>query len=433
MNFLVETKNEYTIQLINIISPHIYIGFDFIYNESKNLIQRGEESLILKTFQQFLKKIPMWNIDLIDNEVIRIKNNSKCEFLEDLVKAVVKSNIVLLGNNKIIDNEIENIISSINLNNFIHKCYIECARQFYISPYLFYHDLKPIDKKRNQRDCYEIIKQSIKEGIRKMLPVKLILKEYLGNDYNDNTMNLEKNISFEESENLKKIINIDLNRNKNNSSQDNKYSSKSEKCKNNSSQDNKYFSKSEKYKDNYSQDSKYFNKSEKYNKSIKNSENNKIDLMKNNENNVIDSNTENNVIDSNKNIENNIIELIKNNENNKIDSNKNTENNVIYSNKNNENENNIIDSIKNYENEYSDSNLFKNNVNNDDINNDIDNNSDSSEETIKLLSEIKKNILSKDDSGNDLYENVFTNDGINETENSNIRNRNNYFAKFNNI
>ena len=44
----------------------------------------------------------------------------------------------------------------IPMNKFIHKCYIECARQFYSSPYLFYHEIKSIDKKRNQRDSYDL-------------------------------------------------------------------------------------------------------------------------------------------------------------------------------------------------------------------------------------------------------------------------------------
>ena len=43
MNFLVETKNEYTIQLINILSPHIFEGFESIYLESKKIIKKGEE------------------------------------------------------------------------------------------------------------------------------------------------------------------------------------------------------------------------------------------------------------------------------------------------------------------------------------------------------------------------------------------------------
>ena len=81
MNFLVETKNEYTIQLINILSPHIYEGFESIYSESKKIIKKGEEKKLLKAFQQFIKRIPDWNTNLIDNETIRIRTASRCDFL----------------------------------------------------------------------------------------------------------------------------------------------------------------------------------------------------------------------------------------------------------------------------------------------------------------------------------------------------------------
>ena len=180
MNFLVETKNEYTIQLINILSPHIYEGFESIYSESKKIIKKGEEKKLLKAFQQFIKRIPDWNINLIDNETIRIRTASRCDFLHNLLKAVIKANIILLSNSNNTTNSksiIEKKYFDIPLNKFIHRCYVECARQFYNSPYLFYHDMRPIERKRNQRDCYDIIKSSIKEAIRKILPVQHILKD----------------------------------------------------------------------------------------------------------------------------------------------------------------------------------------------------------------------------------------------------------------
>merc|ERR1712227_799609 len=143
MNFLVETKNEYTIQLINILSPHIYEGFESIYNESKKIIKKGEE------------------------------------------KKVLKANIILLSNsnsNTYSKSVIEKKFLDIPLHKFIHRCYVECARQFYNSPYLLYHDIRPIERKRNQRDCYDIIKTGIKEAIRKILPVQHILDKYLGDN-----------------------------------------------------------------------------------------------------------------------------------------------------------------------------------------------------------------------------------------------------------
>ena len=214
MNFLVETKNEYTIQLINILSPHIYEGFESIYSESKKIIKKGEEKKLLKAFQQFIKRIPDWNTNLIDNETIRIRTASRCDFLHNLLKAVIKANIILLSNSNNTTNSksiIEKKYFDIPLNKFIHRCYVECARQFYNSPYLFYHDMRPIERKRNQRDCYDIIKSSIKEAIRKILPVQHILNKYLGDNLKFGVDEVDKPISAIESENLKEMISKDLN------------------------------------------------------------------------------------------------------------------------------------------------------------------------------------------------------------------------------
>jgi hypothetical protein len=223
MNFLVETKNEYTIQLINILSPHIFEGFESIYSESKKIIRKGEEKKVLKAFQQFIKRIPAWNTNLIENETIRIRTASRCDFLQNLLKAVIKANIILLSNsnsNSYNKSIIEKKYLDIPLNKFIHRCYVECARQFYNSPYLFYHDIRPIERKRNQRDCYDIIKTGIKEGIRKILPVQHILDQYLGSSLKLGNAEIDKPISAIESENLKQLISQDLNSGNENDLQD---------------------------------------------------------------------------------------------------------------------------------------------------------------------------------------------------------------------
>lgn len=211
MNFLVETKNEYTIQLINILSPHIFEGFESIYAESKKIIKKGEEKKILKAFQQFIKRVPSWNSNLIENETVRIKAASRCDFLHNLLKAVIKANIILLSNSRLEEINIEKKYLDIPLEKFVHRCYIECARQFYNAPYLFYHDIRPIERKKHQRECYDIIKQSIKEAIRKMLPVNHILDKYLGAKIEPVLIEVDKPLSKTETENLKDLVNYDLN------------------------------------------------------------------------------------------------------------------------------------------------------------------------------------------------------------------------------
>ena len=87
-NSLVEKKQEYTIQLINVLTPLIYEGLQSIYQE---VIKISTSDNILKNFQIFMQRIPKWNNEIINNETTRIINNTKSYlWLEDLIKATLK-------------------------------------------------------------------------------------------------------------------------------------------------------------------------------------------------------------------------------------------------------------------------------------------------------------------------------------------------------
>ena len=56
-NLLNDSKNEWSIRLMNIISSHIIDGFRAIFNESIELCDNNDEpEKYLMTFQNFLKK-----------------------------------------------------------------------------------------------------------------------------------------------------------------------------------------------------------------------------------------------------------------------------------------------------------------------------------------------------------------------------------------
>ena len=213
INFLVETKQEYTTQLINILTPIIYEGLQSIYQE---VLKISTSDNILKNFQLFMQRIPKWNNEMIHNETMRIMNNSKSyAWLEDLIKATLKANIIVLTYNPNISNQIKVdplLYQNIKIDDFIHKIYIECARELWNNPYLFYHNYPPIELKRNQRDSILLIKDCIKEAIRKLLPLKHILHIYLGEEMEigipDN--NFDKSISEIEGNNLNKLVKKDL-------------------------------------------------------------------------------------------------------------------------------------------------------------------------------------------------------------------------------
>ena len=67
---------------------------------------------------------------------------------------------------------------------FIHRCYTECGKDAHNNPYLFFHDIEPMDYKRNQIVVQTKIQEGITRAVRKILPISMILKEYLINSMN---------------------------------------------------------------------------------------------------------------------------------------------------------------------------------------------------------------------------------------------------------
>ncbi len=195
---IVEIKNEYTTFLINILTPSIYEFLVLIYSDASKLynqlreeaklnpaIQIGNTNDILKIFQKCLENVPSMTNDKLEKEYESIKIKSKCsDWFDDLVKAVIRSYIVLLtyrddknlGTNELIK---ERYFDKVNVLDFIHKCLIETAREFYNCPYLFWHEFDGLTKKANQQEALKKTRDCIIQGIRKMLPIKIILSEYL--------------------------------------------------------------------------------------------------------------------------------------------------------------------------------------------------------------------------------------------------------------
>ncbi len=194
---IADIKEEYTTFLIHIISPLIYEGIKSMYlkalEQEASYIQMSKDNVnvknpgVLKIFQHFLKNITSLNQNLIEAEMIRIRDSSKhADIFEKLIKAVVKSHIVLLTYNssgqqcKIVNEKLHEKIDS---KMFIHKIYIETARQVYDVPELFWHLGTTLETKKNQRECINIINQSISIAIKESIPMSDIITEYLKNDY----------------------------------------------------------------------------------------------------------------------------------------------------------------------------------------------------------------------------------------------------------
>ena len=74
---------------------------------------------------------------------------------------------------------------SSKVDHFIHKVYIEIAREFWKNPYLLQNIENKCDYQKNLNICEKLVEESLIKTIRSQLPVKHILQEYLGENYQE--------------------------------------------------------------------------------------------------------------------------------------------------------------------------------------------------------------------------------------------------------
>ena len=212
MNVLVEAKKEYTKQLISILTPQIYIGIQSIYKAAQKYCQESGDKNIWSKFQYLLARTPSWNQEKLDTEFKRIVNVTECDYIEDLLTAVFVSHTKVYSSIRL-----KKKSKTIELNvptgsHFMHKVYIECARSFWKCPFLYDTEFNKLDLQRNLIQAEKVIKEGIEETIRKMLPVKDVLKRYLGNDYNDDEEeeDITSDVSNQTKKNLRKLIKFEI-------------------------------------------------------------------------------------------------------------------------------------------------------------------------------------------------------------------------------
>lgn len=194
---IVDAKTIYTDYLLNVLSPIIYFGLKHIYKDAQNMeaqiveAEKVNPSIknpgVLILFQHFISALDKWTDATVEQETNRIRSASGCaDIFDDLIRAVIKSHIIVLtytASKKTCKIVQERLHEKVEIKAFIHCCYLECGKIFYDHPTLFYHDFSNSELKENERKIYQLIKIGIKNGIKRVLPMKQILNEYLSNDY----------------------------------------------------------------------------------------------------------------------------------------------------------------------------------------------------------------------------------------------------------
>lgn len=177
---LKDCRNEYTSLIMQVLTPCIYQGIQSIFDEANRLcIENDEDEKYLMTFQNFLRRVPKWNNEIIQKEVMRIQEESSCSYLEDLITCVHISQLKILTSMRVSSQQKKIDIDIPSMNNFIHMVYINASRKIYKNVYLYEMNVSPLTKQKNMRELELLIRESIIDSIRSSIPVEEILKSYL--------------------------------------------------------------------------------------------------------------------------------------------------------------------------------------------------------------------------------------------------------------
>ena len=177
-----EAKGEYTRQLCVYLVPCLESYFLELLDEAKVLA--ANPSKTLWHFQSLMQSIPDWNQDKVTKETDRIQADCKCDYLEDLLTAVFIAHTKVLSAIRLTTRQKKLQITIPKIDHFLHRVLSDSARSLWTNAYLF-AETNSIDKQKNLRQVSALLQESVLQGIRGLLPVKSILREYLNDDEDD--------------------------------------------------------------------------------------------------------------------------------------------------------------------------------------------------------------------------------------------------------
>ncbi len=176
-----DARAEYTKQLCVFLVPAYFQFFIELLEKSKQDMA-AQPKRALWQFQTYLNEVHDWNMEKVHNEIQRINTNCGCDYLDDLLTAVFIAHTKVLTAIRLSSNKKKIEINVPKVEHFLFKVLCETAKLLWSSTYLFRDDVSSIEKQQNYRSIEQIINEGILQAVRSLVPVRSILKDFVGGD-----------------------------------------------------------------------------------------------------------------------------------------------------------------------------------------------------------------------------------------------------------
>lgn len=175
-----EAKGEYTRQLCQYLTPALQKYFLDLLGIAKERETDAKKHLV--AFQTLLEGISEWNVDKVQRETQALAMSTQCDYLEELLTAVFIAHTKVLSAIRLTNRQKKLQITIPKLEHFLHRTMTECARLLWSNTFLFATTGASLERQKNMRQIEALITEGVLQGVRGMLPVKSILREYLAAD-----------------------------------------------------------------------------------------------------------------------------------------------------------------------------------------------------------------------------------------------------------
>jgi hypothetical protein len=167
---------------VGFLTPALYDELYFLWKQATE----NDSKSPMRRYQDLLEEIAEWDESKKLQVTDRCIEKSGCKFLEDLLTAVfvAHTKVLMSIRNKSKVSKESYKLQVPTSNRFVYECLVQCARDFWKSPYLFYQNeadnkIDKIQIQKNMRIAEGNVKDAIMETIRNLLPIKDVLGSVL--------------------------------------------------------------------------------------------------------------------------------------------------------------------------------------------------------------------------------------------------------------
>lgn len=179
VDVLYHARDEYTARAVSTMSRCVLAWLDGVFVEVVRLcLENHQPEQYIRSLQRVLETVKDWNAVAVEKECARLK--TECAYFDVLLSCVLVTQIKLLscGRTGSRMKKVAMSAAAFAVPAFLHRVYVNVAREMYRYPFLFEH--LPDDTRKTQQrfECKKMVDACVLASLRDSVPAEDIARAY---------------------------------------------------------------------------------------------------------------------------------------------------------------------------------------------------------------------------------------------------------------